>query len=77
MSSKHFTMATIRLFSAFKQTHYAVIKICDSECAALHRTFSISTKVVAALFCFYMAGAVFNCCCLGASSVYTKQPRTS
>ena len=44
---------------------------------ALHSAFWISTEVVTALFACYMASAKWNCCRLGASSVYTMQPCTS
>ena len=41
--------------------------------------FWISTQVVYLQHCFghYMAGAPWNCCCLGTCSVYTLQPCTS
>ena len=70
-----FTLATIALLSASEQTHCALM-VCDSEwvTAALHSVFWVSAKVVAALFSCYVAGATWNCCRLGARSVYTIQP---
>ena len=41
---------------------------------ALHSTGWIPTKTVATLFGCYMAGAMWNCCHLSTSSVYTIQP---
>ena len=41
---------------------------------ALHSAFWISIEVVTALFICYMAGATWNFCRLGASSMYTMQP---
>ena len=78
MSPNCFTMATTVLFSASEQTHCALI-ICNTEwvTVALHSVLWASTKVVVALFSCYMAGATWNCCHLGANSVYTIQPCTS
>ena len=45
--------------------------------AALNSMLWISTNVVTALFGCYMAGATWNCCCLGTSSEYIAQPCTS
>ena len=72
MSPKCFTMATIVLFSASGPTHCTLV-VCDSEwvSAALNSAFLIST------FCCYMAGAMWNCCHLGASSLHTIQSCTS
>ena len=44
-----------------------------NEWLALCSAFWISTQVVAVLFSCYMAGSMWNCCCLGTSSVYTIQ----
>ena len=76
ISPKRFTVATIALLSTFGQTHCALV-VCDSDrvTAALHSAFWIFTKMVAAVFSCYMAGATWNCCRLGASSVI--QPFTS
>ena len=48
--------------------------ICCSErlTAALHSTFWISTEVDTVLFSYYMAGAMWNCCCLSRRSVCTS-----
>ena len=72
MSPKRFTVPTIALFSASEHTHRALV-VCHSQwvSVALHSEFWISTKVVTALCSCYMAGAKWNCCRLGASSVYT------
>ena len=69
MSPKCFTMATIVLFSASEPADCTLV-VCDSEwvSAALNSAFLIST------FCCYMAGAMWNCCHLGASSLCTIQP---
>ena len=72
----------IVLFSAHKQTHRAHVA-CDSEwvtASFLHimHIFNIHRSgVLTALFGCCMAGAMWNCCCLGTSSVYTIQPCTS
>ena len=62
----------------FGRTH-CVLVVCDSEAVtiALRRAFWIPTQVAAALISCYVAGATWNCCCLGASSVYTIRPCTS
>ena len=66
------------LFSASKQTQCALnLIVCNSEWVLLLYTAHsiwISTKVVTALFSWtrvYIASAMWNCCCLGAHSVYT------
>ena len=49
------------------------------EWLALHSVFCLIHRSGAftALFGCYMAGATWNCCCLGARSAYTIQPCTS
>ena len=72
------TMATVALFSASEHTHCTLV-VCYPEwmTAALHSVFWVSTKVVTVMFSCYMAGAMWNCCRLGACSAYTLQPCTS
>ena len=83
----HFNIA---LFSAFEQTHCAHVASCSKWvtilfysscfyfififlfCLNIHRS-----GVLTAIFGCYTAGATWNCCRLGASSVYTIQPCTS
>ena len=71
-------MAAVTLFSASEQTHCPLV-ICNSEwvTVALHNMFWISTKVVTVLFGCYTTSATWNCCRLGAYSVYTIQPCSS
>ena len=78
MNAKRFTAAAAALFSVTEQTHSALV-ICSSEwvTVALYNPFWISTNVVTAPFSCYMAGAMWNCCHLSASSVHTIQPCTS
>ena len=77
MSLKHFTVATIALFSVSKQTNCALF-MRDSEwvTVALHSAFWISMEVVTVMFGCYMAGAKWNCGHLSASSVYTQYIRS-
>ena len=63
MSPKRFTMATIAL--------YALVMYDFEWVTSFHTEFWISTKVVTVLFVGYMAGVTWNCCHIGASSVYT------
>ena len=72
-----FTMATIALFSASEQTSCALV-VWDSEWVTVAlRSMALSIEVVTALFGCYMAGAMWNCCHLHSSSVYTIWPCTS
>ena len=65
-------IAYIALFSALLSRLTALA--CDSTwvTSILLRVFLISTEVV--YLRAGMAGATWNCCCLGAGSVYTIQP---
>ena len=74
MRSERFTMATIALFFLLLPSSIMQLSMYDS--AALHIAFWILTEVATALFSCYMAGATWNCCRLGASSVYTIKPCT-
>ena len=78
VSTSCLTMATAALFSASEHTHCTLV-VCYSEwmTVALHSVFWASTEVVTALYSCYMTGAMWNCCRLGACSVYTIQPCTS
>ena len=66
-SPKRFTMATLLRYSLHLRSSCRVT-------VALHSAIWISTEVVTTLFGCYMAGVTWNCCRLGASSVYTMQP---
>ena len=62
------------IFSALEQT---AIFACDSEWVISFLWFILNihwSGVLTVLFDCYMAGAVWNCCHLGARSVYTIQP---
>ena len=74
MSHKCFTA----IFSASEQTHSALV-VCDSEWLTVvsHNSLWKLTEVVTALFGCYMAGSKWNCCRLGARSVYNLQPCAS
>ena len=71
-------MVTIALFFPSEHTPCAVV-VWGFEwvTVALHSVVWITTEVVTALLSCYMAGATWNCCRLGSSSVYTIQPCTS
>ena len=72
MNPKGLMMATLVLFSASEGTHCTLV-VCErmSDCSCTQRILNIPQ------FSFFMAVATWNCCCLGASSVYTIQPCTS
>ena len=71
MSPKHFTMTTIMQSSLRLHSSHVWLSV------ASHIAFWIFTEVVTTLFGCYMAGTTWNCCRLGASSVYNIQPYTS
>ena len=49
-------------------------QMCLSDCSFTQHDFESGTLTV--VFGCYMASAMWNCCCLGTSSVYTIQPCT-
>ena len=73
-------MPTIVLFSASKQSHCTSVacQVTQWVTVAIHCMFlNIHWPVVTVLFGCCMAGPMWNCCHLGARSVYTIQPCTS
>ena len=70
----------VALFSCLEQTHCTHVT-SDSEWVTVsfyHALFNIHRSgVLTALFGCCMAGATWNCCRLGACSVYAIQPHTS
>ena len=68
---------TTAVSTAVRRSHKDNVCSTAVEPLALHSAFWISTEVVTALFGCYMASATWNCCRLGAISVYTMQPCTS
>ena len=82
MRPKHLTMATIYGAVLWFQADHCTLLICDLEqvTIALHSMFlNINQScVLTALFSCYMTGTIWNCCYLGACSVYTTiQPCTT
>ena len=68
------------LFSALEQTHHTCV-VCDSEwlTVSFYSMFLLNihrSSVLTVLFGCSMAGATWNCCCLGSGSVYAIQPCT-
>ena len=78
MNPTRFTIATIQRCSLLPCRPTALWSYSNlNEWLAFHSVLWISTKVVAALFSCYMAGATRNYCRLDAGSVYTIPPCTS
>jgi len=64
MSPKHFTMTTIMQLSLRLHSSHVWLSV------ASHIAFWIFTEMVTMLFGCYMAGTMWSCCHLSASSVY-------
>ena len=74
----YFWFILIALFSTSEQTYCALLHETQMSGCSFTQCFKYPTKwymyVLAVLFGCYMAGATWNCCHLGAHSVYSHAP---